>query len=117
MLALPAALMPTSCMQQINAWLLVDPLPVTPLVEYLTHSVSGLYACLGLVTWFLAADVRRYRPVIAVKSIAGMSYRLATSDTRTPPGVVAGGCFGLVRKKRNAFSSSLQAGTDPRSRP
>lgn len=74
MLALPAALMPTSWMRSANDLLLTDPLPATPLVEYLTRSLSGLYASLGLVTWMLASDVRRYAPIIAWKSIAGMLF-------------------------------------------
>jgi len=76
MLALPAALLPTEWMRQINAVLLPDPLPQTPLVEYLTRSLSLLYACLGLITWYLATDVRRYAPVIAVKSLAGMAFAI-----------------------------------------
>lgn len=74
MLALPAAVMPTAWMSQINDLLLRHPLPQTPLVEYLTRSLSLLYASLGLITWFLASDVRRYAPVIAVKSVAGMLF-------------------------------------------
>ncbi len=74
MLALPAALMPTAWMRSANDLLLRDPLPATPLVEYLTRSLSGLYASLGLVTWVLASDVRRYAPIIAWKSIAGMLF-------------------------------------------
>lgn len=76
MLALPAALMPTSWMQRTNDLLLHQPLAATPLAEYLTRSLSGLYASLGLVTWFLATDVRRYAPVIACKSVAGMLFAI-----------------------------------------
>lgn len=74
MLALPAALMPTEWMRWTNDRLLADPLPATPLTQYLTRSLSGLYAAFGVVTWFLATDVRRYAPIIACKSLAGMLF-------------------------------------------
>jgi hypothetical protein len=73
-LALPAALMPTTAMRWTNDLLLSEPLPATRLVEYLTRSISGLYACLGFVTWFLATDVRRYLPIIVCKAVAGTMF-------------------------------------------
>jgi hypothetical protein len=74
MLALPAALMPSHWMEEIHRRLLGHTLPRSQIVEYLTRSLSLLYAMLGLITWFLASDVRRYAPVIACKSAAGMLF-------------------------------------------
>jgi hypothetical protein len=59
MAAAPAVIMPTGWMRTIGAWLGLE-LPETPLVEYLTRSVSALYAGLGAYGWFLSCDVRRY---------------------------------------------------------
>ena len=65
LLALVAVVLPQSWMAQTNDWLGFSPLPDTPLVGYLTRSLSGAYALLGVLTLALASDVRRYAPLIA----------------------------------------------------
>jgi hypothetical protein len=63
MVAAPVVVMPTAWMRAIGAWLGLE-VPETPLVEYLTRSVSALYAALGGYCWFLSCDVRRYLPLL-----------------------------------------------------
>src|SRR5262245_3261265 len=65
LLALVAVFMPYSWMAAINDWLGFSPLPDTPLVSYLTRSLSAVYAMIGVLVLVLASDVRRYAPLIA----------------------------------------------------
>ncbi len=46
-------------------------LPRTPIVDYLTRSISALYALHGALLVFLASDVRRYLPVVRFLAIVG----------------------------------------------
>src|SRR5437773_8762275 len=64
LLALVAVVLPQGWMAQTNDWLGFSALPDTPLVGYLTRSLSAVYALLGAMTLALAADVRRYAPLI-----------------------------------------------------
>lgn len=66
LLALPAAIMPTPWMATIHLALGLGTMPQAPLVEYLTRSLSLLYACWAPVLWLTAMDVRRYRLLIEV---------------------------------------------------
>jgi hypothetical protein len=61
--AAPAVVMPTAWMRTIGACLGLE-VPDAPLVDYLTRSVSALYAALGAYCWFLSCDVRRYLPLL-----------------------------------------------------
>lgn len=62
--AAPAVLLPTEWMAAIHEGLGMGPLPRGPLVEYLTRSLSMVYAMLAPVLIALAWDVRRYLPLI-----------------------------------------------------
>ena len=62
--ALVPMVMPTGWMAAVNDWLGLDPLPRTPLTEYLTRSLSMLYALLGAFVLYVSTDVRRYRELI-----------------------------------------------------
>lgn len=59
-----ATLMPTAWMESIHQGLDVGTFPESFLVEYLTRSVSALYAVHGVLYFVLARDVRRHAPVI-----------------------------------------------------
>ncbi len=61
--AAPAVVMPSAWMRAIAEGLGLD-LPAAPLVEYLTRSVSALYAFLGALCWFLSRDLKRYMPLV-----------------------------------------------------
>ena len=64
--ALVSALMPTAWMASAHVWLGLGEMPRSPLVEYLTRSLSLLYASWIPVLWLTAGDVRRYRTLIEV---------------------------------------------------
>jgi hypothetical protein len=53
-------------MATLHAWLGLGEMPHAPLVEYLTRSLSLLYASWAPVLWLSARDVRRYRTLIEV---------------------------------------------------
>ena len=58
--------MPFSWMQSVNDSLGLEPLVDTPLMQYMTRSLSALYALLGVLTIYVGLDVRRYRRLILV---------------------------------------------------
>ena len=64
LLALPAVFMPTAWMDGFHRELGLGPLPQGPIVEYLTRSVSALYAAFGSLTLVIAWDLRRFGPVV-----------------------------------------------------
>src|SRR5262245_47196659 len=70
LMALGAVFLPFSWMSTTNEWLGLDPLKETPLMNYLTRSLSAVYALLGVLTFALSLDVRRYRPLIAWLAVA-----------------------------------------------
>jgi hypothetical protein len=72
--ALPAAFLPTDWMDAIGQRLGLDPLPRAPLVEYLTRSLSLLYAGWGPVLLVLASDLRRYLPLVWVYSWMALAF-------------------------------------------
>jgi hypothetical protein len=59
-----AVVMPRTWMSAINDAIGLDPLPALPLVEYLTRSLSALYAALGACYWYVSLDLDRYLPLI-----------------------------------------------------
>ncbi len=60
-LALP---LPTEWMSRIHEALGLGPFPAAPLTEYLTRSISALYAAQGVLSLVVSRDVRRLRPVV-----------------------------------------------------
>lgn len=69
-LAFFAALLPTDWMAAIHGWLGVGTMPRGPIVEYLTRSISLLYAYVGGMFLLASFDVRRYGPLIDYLAIA-----------------------------------------------
>ncbi len=65
LLATLAIVLPTRWMVAAHAWLGMGELPRVGIIEYLTRSVSALYALHGGLLLVLARDVRRYTGVIA----------------------------------------------------
>lgn len=65
-----AALLPTEWMAATHAWLGLGPMPRSPIVEYLTRSISLLYAVHGGVIVLASTDVRRFSPLITYLAIA-----------------------------------------------
>jgi hypothetical protein len=64
MTAIVPAVMPTAWMEEIPIRLGMGELPRGPMIGYLTHSLSGMYAMHGAIVFFVSLDVRRYLPVV-----------------------------------------------------
>jgi hypothetical protein len=64
LLALSAVFLPTAWMDGFHRNLGLGPLPQGPIVEYLTRSVSALYAAFGSLTLVIAWDLRRFGPLV-----------------------------------------------------
>jgi hypothetical protein len=58
--------MPFAWLQGANDALGLAPLADTPLTQYLTRSLSAVYALFGVMTIYIGLDVRRYRRLIVV---------------------------------------------------
>jgi uncharacterized BrkB/YihY/UPF0761 family membrane protein len=90
---LPAA-MPFAWMQAVNDWLGLEPLTRTPLTEYLTRSLSVVYALLGAFTIYLGLDVRRYRDLIlfvgGLTALLGLGLTAVDLAAGLPPSWVWG---------------------------
>jgi hypothetical protein len=67
-LALLAVFLPHEWMAAVHRRLFLDDFPSTPLIGYMTRSLSALYGFVGLVLWYASLDVRRYRPLIAFQA-------------------------------------------------
>jgi hypothetical protein len=61
MSAIFAAMLPMRVMDQIHRLIGLGPMPQGPIVEYLARSTSMFYALHGVLLWFIASDLRRYR--------------------------------------------------------
>lgn len=64
-LAALAIFLPESWMAWAHAKLGMGELSRGPLVGYLNRSIAALYAAVGVLTWLIAGDVVRYRPLVA----------------------------------------------------
>lgn len=69
LLAVFAIFMPTRWMAVTNDWLGLGEFPASPLVDYLTRSLSMMYALQGGLLILLSFDLRRYRPVLLYVSL------------------------------------------------
>ena len=63
-LALVPVFMPHAWMDQCHRLLGLGPLVETPMIAYLTRTLSGMYALHAAVLWLAAYDVRRYAPLV-----------------------------------------------------
>ena len=62
--AFTAVFMPTDLMADIHALIGLGEFPRTPVVDYLTRSVSGLYGFHGVLLLIIAGEPRRYVPIV-----------------------------------------------------
>lgn len=76
LLAFVAVVMPFEWMAAAHRQMGMGELTETPLVNYLTRSLSALYAMLGLFMFALAKDIRRYAPFISFLGIAYLGFGL-----------------------------------------
>jgi len=76
LLAVVAVFAPTSWLVWCNDLLGLDPLPETPVVEYLARSVSAFYVILGGLLLVVARDPRRNASVISYLAVAGLVFSM-----------------------------------------
>ena len=57
-------LMPTEWMIYLHTQLQLGDLPIAPIVEYLTRSVSAVYAMHGVLLLFISFDLAKYRSLL-----------------------------------------------------
>lgn len=60
LLSIPTIFLPEAWMEATHKWLGLGEMPKSPIVWYLSRSLSAMYAILGCFTWLIASDVRRY---------------------------------------------------------
>jgi hypothetical protein len=64
MLAAVFVFCPFGWMQETHRLIGLGELPFTPLMGYLTRSLSGMYALMGFLLFYLSMDLVRYLPAI-----------------------------------------------------
>jgi hypothetical protein len=62
--AFVAVFLPTAWMERIHRLLGLGAFPSSPLVDYLTRSISALYGIHGGVLLVVSSDVRRHAPIV-----------------------------------------------------
>lgn len=70
LLATFAIFMPVSWMASSHVWLGMGDFPESTLVDYLTRSISFLYAVHGGLLLVVSGNIQRYRPVLLYFGIA-----------------------------------------------
>lgn len=75
--AFAAVFLPANWMAATHRWLGLGPFPASPLVDYLTRSISALYGIKGGLYLLLSTDVRRYAAVIVYVALSAMGFGLA----------------------------------------
>jgi hypothetical protein len=74
LIALLPAVMPFAWMERIHSDMGMGQLPNTPIVAYLTRSLSLMYAMHGAIVLFLSFNVRRHLPVIKCLAALGVVF-------------------------------------------
>jgi hypothetical protein len=76
-LATAAVVLPHAAMDHVHRWLGLGELPDLPIVGYLTRSLSAIYAMLGAMAIFIAADLSRYLPLIRCWAVAAVLFGIS----------------------------------------
>jgi hypothetical protein len=71
--ALPFVFVPTAWMRWIADMYGLE-VPDAQLVEYLTRSVSAVYAIMGTSYWFMSCDIRRYVPLLRFNAFVTIAF-------------------------------------------
>jgi len=74
LLAAVAVFLPTRWMEASSRWLGLGEFPASPLVDYLTRSISAMYAMHGAVLIGVAQDVRRFAPLVVLLAWASVAF-------------------------------------------
>jgi hypothetical protein len=69
MLAFGAVLMPRAWMESMHTAMGMSEMPKGPVFDSVMRQVSFTYGVHGVALWFIAADVRRYRPLVILTVI------------------------------------------------
>lgn len=65
-------LLPEETMARAHRWLGLGEFPASPLVDYLTRSISALYGFHGVLLFLVSRDVVRYRPIVIYLGIMNL---------------------------------------------
>ena len=74
LLAFPMMLLPVEWMAATHRWLGLGEFPASPLVDYLTRSISFLYGFHGGLLLVVANDIRRYRGIVVYVVVMGLAF-------------------------------------------
>jgi len=74
LVAAGAIVMPEPWMAATHRWLGLGEFPASPLVDYLTRSISALYAIKGGLYLVLSRDVTRYAPIIVYAGASTVAF-------------------------------------------
>jgi hypothetical protein len=75
--AFPMMLLPVEWMAATHRWLGLGDFPASPLVDYLTRTISFLYGFHGGLLLLVARDLRRYRTVVVYIVAMGFAFGLS----------------------------------------
>ncbi len=77
-LAVVPVFMPHAWMDACHRGLGLGPLPETPVIVYLTRSLSAMYVFHGGLLWLVAGDLRRYAPLVTYLAAAFVVFGIVT---------------------------------------
>jgi len=77
LMAFPMMLLPVEWMAITHRWMGLGEFPASPLVDYLTRSISFLYGFRGGLLLLISSDVRRYRAVLIYVIAMGFAFGVA----------------------------------------
>ena len=73
-LAIVPVFVPHAWMDACHRWLGLGTLPETPIIVYLTRSLSAMYAFHAGLLWIASRDVRRYAAIIIYVGLALVAF-------------------------------------------
>lgn len=77
LLAFLAIFLPVEWMAATHRWLGLGHFPAVPIVDYLTRSLSALYAIHGGLLLVVSGNVRRYSVVVAYLAVVSILFGVA----------------------------------------
>ena len=75
-MAFAAIFLPTSWMATSHSWLGLGEFPASPLTDYLTRSVSGLYGFHGVLLFIVSSDPVRYQRIVLYLGVMNILFGL-----------------------------------------
>ncbi|MSU76556.1 MAG: hypothetical protein EXS16_00520 [Gemmataceae bacterium] len=71
-----AVVLPHAWMDAVHRWMGLGELPDSPIVGYLTRSISALYAAFGACYCHISGDVRRYLPLLRFSVLVTIGFAI-----------------------------------------